>query len=85
MQVSLSPYNGLATKMNNLFKCPELKGSGGGGMHNYYKQMNLDVKQCIYVYVSLNGTENVAGDHDVKYAVVNTLTYEQVKQIAACL
>ena len=79
--------------MNDLFKhfrCPELKGSGGGGMHNYYKQMNLDVKWCIYVYVSPKETDlsaNVAGDHmdDVKYAIVDSLTCEQVRQIVACL
>ena len=81
--------------MNDLFKhvtCPELKGSGGGGMHKYYKQMNLklDVKHCIYVYASPKESEETdlsknAGDHDVKYAIVNSLTYEQVRQIVACL
>ena len=56
-------------------------------MHNYYKQMNLDVKQCIYVYVLPKETDSSGnvGDHDVKYTIVNSLTYEQVRQFIECL
>ena len=56
-------------------------------MHEYYKQMNPNVKGCAYVYVSpeetvCNDTDD--DDHNIKYARVNTLTFQQVRDIVAC-
>ena len=62
------------------FVCPEL--------NEYYKQMNPNVKRCAYIYVSpeettCNDTDD--DDHNIKFARVNSLTFQQVRDIVACI